>query len=147
MDVFSSERFVVLACIKFLKNLLVESRSSKVSNFVDSVLQQIGQSITDLLIQGISGRYELSMTGYLSDLLYNLVCKYPRLMRVWINSSLTNDSIFFKRLDFKDKKMFVDGTLGNRNVKRFRDVVKNFGIIFHHISSKIGPIPPPRRKA
>lgn len=92
-----------------------------------SLFSSIGQQLCISLLIGIAGKMAPSILPKVSDVLLKLNIIYPNQVRTWLDTIIF-DSTFAPKVSEQEKKRFIDGLLGTRQIRKHRELVKSFSI-------------------
>lgn len=119
-----SDRFTLLSVMDFLTEV-IQFQGSQV--WSTNLFSSIGSDLCFYLVHGIGGKMVPSILPKISDVLQKLTIKYPDQVRVWLNS-IVFDLNFAPTVSHQEKKEFINGILGTRQMRKHRELVKAFSI-------------------
>ena len=119
-----SERFTLISVLDFLIAVIQFQGSPSWST---DLFSSIGPELCLILVGGIGGKMVPSILPKISDVLLKLNIKYPNQFRIWLNAVIS-DSSFATNITHQEKKTFINGLLGTRQIRKHRELVKSFSV-------------------
>ena len=120
----TSDRFTLLSVMDFLIAVIQFQGSPSWSA---DLFSSIGPGICLTLINGIEGKMVPSILPKISEVLLKLTIKYPNEARLWLET-LLSDPNYLMNVTQQEKKVFINGILGTRQIRKHRDLVKSFSV-------------------
>jgi hypothetical protein len=136
------ERSAFKSCVQYLIDLLglKKDETDVLRSTIDLIFDQLGQLYFDEIIQGMVHSVPRTYLHLLSDLLYKFVMRYPDKARLWLRQSLAwlrqslalapgtpvNPQDPVQQGPKSARDLLLKQAMTTRNIRRFKDVVKEF---------------------
>ncbi|CAO3600466.1 unnamed protein product [Absidia cylindrospora] len=122
------ERLALKASLNFMADFVSQDyqEGSKVAEIINTLIMGHGLQVMEQLLAGIGGRVPRSFSKPLVDVLYKMTGRYLEQSRHWLQMLLAHDGFPSTLVTKDDKDTFMNGVLGHRSLKRFKEYTNDF---------------------